>query len=126
MLRIERSKTIPLKAPKDVTVSSRDITISSPLFLGDDAQVQAALAKLDRQEAYDSAHDKKSILTLPFRLAGYWMGQGFRALRKAFTNEGFILLHIRGNNRTWKVEKDTAWALDDGKTLDRLVKVKVV
>lgn len=46
-------------------------------------------------------------------------------IRRAFTSEGFHYLHVRGNNRVWKMDKDPAWALDDGKALDKLVKIKL-
>ena len=53
------------------------------------------------------------------------MLRGFNGIKRAFTNDDFYFLHVKGNNRVWKLAKDPAWALDDGKALDRLVKIKL-
>ena len=117
---------IPFRQPKVVAVPPGDVTISSHFF-NDDAEqrVEAAIAEITRREERLRAFAKTHILTLPFRQAGYWAWRGFMGARRAFTSEGFYYLHVKGNNRVWKMDKDPAWALDDGRALDRLVKVKL-
>ena len=126
LLQIERTPVIPFKQRKLVTVPPGNVTISSCMF-NDDAEqkLEATIAKIARREERLSAFAKTNIHTLPFRQTGYWMWRGFIGIRRAFTNEDFHFLHVRGNSRVWKLAKDPAWALDDGKALDRLVKIKL-
>ena len=126
LLQIERTSVLPFKQRKLVIVPPGDVTISSPVF-NDDAQqkLEAAIAEIAWREERLRAFAKTNLLTLPFRQAGYWIWRGFVGIRSAFTVGGFHHLHVRGNNRVWKMDKDPAWALDDGKTLDKLVKIKL-
>lgn len=127
LLQIERTPILPFKQPKLVTVPAGDVTISSHIFNNDAEQkLEATIAEIARREERLHAFAKTNLLTLPFRQAGYWMWRGFMGIRRAFTTDGFYHLHVRGYNRAWKMDKDPAWALDDGKTLDRLVKIKLV
>lgn len=126
LLQIERTPILPFKQPKLVVVPPGDVTMSSHIF-NDDAEqkLEATIAEIARREERLRAFAKTNILTTPFRQAGYWMQRGFIGIRRAFTSEGFHYLHVRGNNRVWKVDKNPAWALDDGRALDRLVKIKL-
>ena len=103
-----------------------DVTLASPIFNNDHEQnIQAALAAIRRREKQLQAFAKTNLLTLPFRQASYWMWRVFIGVRRAFTSEGFNYLHVKGHNRVWKLDKEPAWALEDGKALDKLVKIKV-
>lgn len=126
LLQIERTQILPFKQRKLAKVPPSDVTISSPVF-NDDAQqkLEATIAEISWREERLRAFAKTNLLTLPFRQAGFWMWRGFVGIRSAFTGGGFHYLHVRGNNRVWKLDKDPAWALDDGKTLDKLVKIKL-
>ncbi len=116
---------MPFITPRITTVPSTDVTISAPLFMGGEDQIMAELADIKRREARANAFDTETILTLPFRQAAFWIGRGFAAIKKAFTNQGFLRLHVKGHNITWKLDKQAAWALDEGQALDKLVKVKI-
>ena len=112
--------------PKLVKVPPGDVTISSHVF-NDDAEqrLEATIADLARREERLRAFAKTDVVTLPFRQAGYWIRRGVGGIRSAFTSGGFHHLHVRGNNRMWKLDKNPAWALDDGRALDKLVKIKI-
>ena len=126
LLRIERIPIFPFKQRKLVTVPPGDVTISSHIFNNDTEQkLEAMIADIARQEERLRAYAKTNLLTLPFRQAGYWMWRGFIGVRRAFTDEGFHYLHVRGNSRVWKMDKDPTWAMDDGKAFDKLVKIKL-
>ena len=96
--------------------------------MGEQEQIERELAVIKEKERRANAYSKESggILSLPFRQAGFWIGRGFSGIRKAFTNQGLLKLHIRGHNTGWKLEHRAAWALDEGQALDKLVKVKFV
>lgn len=126
-LQIERAPVLPFRHRKIVTVPAGDVTTSSYIFNDDAGQnLEATIAGIARREERLYAFARTNLLTLPFRQAGYWMWRGFVSIRMAFTGDNFHYLHIRGKNRVWKMDKDPAWALDDGKALDRLVKIKLV
>lgn len=126
LLQIERTQTLPFKQRKLVTVPPFDVTLSSHVFNDDvEQRLKATIAQIARREERIQAFARTNLFTLPFRQAGYWMWRGFVGIRSAFTTDGFYLLHVRGNNRAWKLDKEPAWALDDGKALDRLVKIKM-
>lgn len=118
---------MPLISPQSVSVPSADVSISSPLFTGNDDQILAEMAELQRRKERANAFDNNGgLLTLPVRQASYWMGRSIAAVKKALFNEGFLKLHLKGRNITWKLEKDADWALDDGQALDKLVKIRIV
>lgn len=126
LLQIERSPILPFQQRKLVTVPPGDVTISSPIFNDDAGQkLEATIAEIARREGRLHAFSRTNLLTLPFRQAKYWIPRGFMGIRKAFTSEGFHYLHVKGKSRLWKLDKDPAWALDDGRALDRLVNIKL-
>lgn len=126
LLQIERTPLIPYRKPRITTVPHTDVILSSTLFDSDsERRIEAAIAEIKLREEKLAAFAKTNLMTLPFRQAGFWIWRSFIGLRRAFTSEGFLYLHLKGNNRVWKMDRDPAWALDDGKALDRLVKVKI-
>ena len=126
LLQIERIPTFPLKQRKLVIVPPGDVTISSPVFNDStEHKLEATIAEINRREERLRAFAKTNLLTLPLRQAGYWMWRGFVGIRSAFTRGGYHYLHVRGNNRVWKLDKDPAWALDEGKALDKLVRIRL-
>lgn len=126
VLEIERSQSLPFVKPRSTTIPPSDVTISAPVFLGGDAQVKIQLKELQYQEDRDYAFARDNLLSWPFRQAGFWIGSIFLAVKKAFTNTGIIQFHIKGHNISWKMERDRAWALEDGRFIDNLVKIKEV
>ena len=82
----------------------------------------AELAHVRDQQAKMREIEKSRILTLPFRQASYWLWKAFEAFKKVWSKDGFIYIRVKGMNGTWKLDKNAAWALDDGRALDRLVK----
>lgn len=126
LLRIERAPASPFRQPKVVTVLPSDVTISSHLFNKDPEQkLEAAIAEIAQREKRLRAFAKTNLLTLPFRQAGYWLWRGFVGVKRAFTREGFHYLHVKGYNRVWRLDRNPAWALDDGKAMDKLVRIKL-
>ena len=124
-LSIERSRTIPFWRPKTYQVPSTDITTSAPLYLGPEEQVRAELKELRRQEKeYLQMNREISPLTWPFRVLGHWTFLFFGGTKRAFTMGGFINFHIRGRNLAWKMDTDSAWALEGGRSFDEIVTIK--
>ena len=102
------------------------MTVSSRLFNDNSEQrVEALVKEMTHQEEREYAFVRTNLHTLPSRQAIYWLWRGFMGVRRAFTNEGFLYLHVKGHSRVWKLDGDPAWALEDGKALDRLVRVRI-
>lgn len=117
---------MPFREPIVVKVSPRDVTLSSQLCNNNAEQkIEGLIKEMTDREEQLKASAKTNLLTLPFRQANYWMWRGFIGVRRAFTTEGFHYLHVAGHNRVWKLDSNPAWALDDGKALDKLVKIKI-
>ncbi len=124
-LQIERSKSIPFIKPKTCTVPSTDITTSAPLFLGPEEQIKAELKELRRQEReYLQMNREISPYTWPFRVLGHWTSLFFGGSKRAFTMGGIINFHVRGRNFPWKMDTESAWALEGGRSFDELVTIK--
>lgn len=126
LLEIERSRSVPFVTPRKIIIPPSDVTISEPFFLGHDAQVQIELSRLQQKDDRLTAFATNDLVSLPFRQLGYWFGVLFLAVKKAFTNNGLIHFHVKGKNLTWKLERNGAWALDEGRILENLVKIKDV
>lgn len=117
---------MPFRRPRIFEVPPGDVTLSSPIFNNNhEENIAAALRAIRRRENQLQAFARTNLLTLPFRQASYWMWRGFIGVRRAFTSEGFSYMHVKGYNRVWKLDREPAWAMDDGKALDKLVKIKL-
>lgn len=122
MLQIETVKVFPGQKNSPMVVRSADITSSSPLFqdhrkLGRDeeAEVRRRLYEMHRL-------NQTRILTRPFREAKYWLWRAFRGTRRVFSSDPVIVMRIKGESGYWKMYQAGAWALDDGRAIDRLIK----
>ena len=128
LLEIQRSRSVPFVIPKPVTVEPSGVTMSSTLWQGEKEQIQREIARIEmkRERANAFSREDGGILTLPFRQGGFYIGRGFHAVKQAFTNQGLLQFHVKGHNTAWKLEHKTAWALDEGQALDKLVNIKYV
>ena len=75
-------------------------------------------AEAQRELEYERSH----IMTAPFRRMNKLCFEMFRAVRRTWTREGFLKIEVKG--KMYKLDITGGWALDGGRALDRLVKVK--
>lgn len=68
-------------------------------------------------------YEQSRIMTAPFRHARVAFGSMFHALGRTWTRDGFAKLEVK--KQTYKLDVSGGWALDGGKALDRLVKVRL-
>ena len=104
-----------LVVPEDLTVSGK---LHQPVK---EPSIAQKIAERRRREE-DRDYNRSRILTLPFRQAGYWTGRGFNGLKGLFFDDGFIILRVHGRGRKYKLDRDFAWALEDGAVFDRLLR----
>ena len=108
--------------PRSAEVPYNDVSLSSQLLEPAVKLSPAELVGRYRRQAQMQEIEKSKILTLPFRQASYWTWRGFQVLKKVVFKEGFIYLKVKDKNGIWKVDKAPAWAAEDGRVIDRLVK----
>ena len=126
-LELELRRLIPfLPAPK-VMVKPEQCTLSMPLYYPihnlPPAQRQAMEQRLESlRKKQAEAEKQKSILLAPFRhasQAGYAL---MKATQRIWTREGFLELKAGNNQKAYKLDISGGWALDEGRSLDRLIK----
>ena len=61
-------------------------------------------------------------LTLPFRQGAYWIRRAFQNLQGVFFDEAFLFLKLKGKTGVLKLDRNPAWALDEGRAFDGLVR----
>lgn len=113
---------LPGKQPSSFVVDSGDVTLASPVALNIEEKSKAESAEIHRRQTEINKRNKTRILTAPFRQASHLIWRAFLVLKSLLTPDGFIRMRVRGRNGTWKISQSAAWALDNGKVLDRLVK----
>lgn len=105
-----------------MTAVPKDVTISAPLY-GHEKRLSANTAAEARRRLEKMRElNKTRILTLPFRQASYLTWRAYRGLKDIMSPNQFIYLHVKGKNGVWKIDQTAAWALDEGKAIDKLVK----
>ena len=124
LLKIDSASLFFMFRPRSVTVPHYNVTMSDPLYIPEVKLSPLELAQKRQKEVQMREKERSRILTLPFRQASYWTWRGFRAMKPVFFGYGFTQLDVKGKNRHWKLNPDAAWALDNGRALDRLTEKK--
>ena len=121
-LYLEYSPLVPGKQTESLLVAPTDVVASDRIYTDDTKRSEAEMAEIRRRQAQIRELDRTRIMTRPFRHFNYWSWKGFTQVRNMVTSEGFIYLKVKGRNGVWKLDKNAAWLLEDGKAIDRLVK----
>lgn len=109
--------------PEEVELSHRFVPASKKVSIEERKEMQRLeeLAKKRLEEHYQG-----HLLTSPFRRIGRGISQAsfglFSAMKRTWTREGMMKVDIQG--QIYKVDITAGWALDGGRALDRLVKIK--
>ncbi|MCJ1355219.1 MAG: hypothetical protein MMC33_005210 [Icmadophila ericetorum] len=121
-LKIDCTAILPGLRPRSVIVPYNHPILSSTFHTPPIKLSLAEQVELYKQQEVQREIERSRILTLPFRQASYWTYRGFRAAKKTWSKEGFIYMRVMGYNLAWKIDREAAWALEDGKAIDRLVR----
>ncbi|KAI9823901.1 MAG: hypothetical protein M1832_002219 [Thelocarpon impressellum] len=74
--------------------------------------------------------ERTHLLSAPFRHASYALWRLLQTLGRVWTRDGFVKVFVRssegGRVRTLKLDVSGGWALDGGRGIERLVKVKAM
>jgi len=112
-LGITFRRTIFLKKP--LWVAPQDIEFPGPLARAEE--------EISPEQARERAQEQE-LLAKHSLLAGFSraMHGAFQSFKKTWTRDGLISIDIKGEK--YKLDVDGAWALENGRALDRLVKLK--
>ena len=113
---------MPGQKTKSLVVNPGDVEVSDRIYSNEGKRSEAEMTEIRRRQDQMRELDRTRIMTRPFRQASYWSWKGFTSLRKLVASEGFIHLKVKGKNGVWKLDRNAAWLLEDGKAIDRLVK----
>lgn len=111
--------TVPAKVTGLIAAATRrkdlpqDLTEREKLIL---KQWEEEKKKAERQ--YELDH----IMTAPFRHAGRGMKTALSGMMRALTRDGFA--NVMVGKAKYKIDAKSGWFLDEGKALERLVRVK--
>ncbi|CAO1597894.1 hypothetical protein XANCAGTX0491_001685 [Xanthoria calcicola] len=125
-LQIESARMFPGIKPKTVSIPVNDIQLSRPLFEERSSLNSSGILEARRGEAERLRKLRQgNYFLLPFRQLGFHLSKGVRGLKDAITQNPFIYLRAKGFNGSWKLDKETGWALEDGRAIDRILKSRV-
>lgn len=117
---------LPFFPARKITASPEDLTLSHRLYVPPVNSRQSAAERLEarrKMEKEQKEERARSIWTAPFRHANKAFYDLFKAMTRAWTREGFLQLGIKG--QSYKLDVSGGWALDEGRAIDRLVKLKL-
>lgn len=138
-LELTATRLLPFLPPKATLVEPADLVLPAQYVilrhmgehvnnpdlakykLGVREQIQAAKDAKAKAVA-DFEYDKRNLLTSPFRHMARAFGTLFRTLHRSLTRAGFV--NMEANGKKYKLDVMDSWALEDGRALDRLVRVK--
>ena len=107
-------------------VDPNDVTLSAPVFLDLGRSRTTDAAEIARKQQRLRELQKSRLLTSPFRSASFWIERLFATIKKILYFKNTVDASIKGRNGVWGLDRDSAWALEDGKALDRLVKHRLL
>lgn len=122
MLRIERTPVLPGLRSKPILISCGSVSLSAKLFAPAKELSMADRVERQRQQRLEHEFLASRRLTLPFRQAGYWTRRSFEGFQGIMFDQHYLFLKCKGHFGTWKMDRNPAWALEDGRALDSLVK----
>ncbi|MCJ1331100.1 hypothetical protein MMC10_007787 [Thelotrema lepadinum] len=121
ILRIETASIIPGLHSKPLLIPSNSITTSAKLFVPAKQMSMADRVADQRRRQQEQEYLETRRLTLPFRQAAYWIRRAFSNLQGVLFDETFLSLKLKGRSGALKMDRNPAWALDEGRAFDALV-----
>lgn len=124
-MEVTIKSTLPFARPKVVVAPCTDVALKSRIVAPPEFMTPLEKAEKKKEEErakeakrkYEMAH----LFSAPFRHAWSGSKSAFRGMRQLFTGNGFGSLKVSGTN--YRLDVSNAWMLDEGRALDRLVKV---
>ncbi|KAI1378237.1 hypothetical protein F4677DRAFT_412584 [Hypoxylon crocopeplum] len=125
-IKARRSVPVPGFSLQRLQADPNDVVLPVPMYhrkaaLSDYDKMlmkQAEEARVKKERDYEMSH----LMTAPFRHARQAFYKLFVGLRRGLTGEGYLPITVDGVR--YKLDITSAYALEDGRALDRIVKIK--
>jgi hypothetical protein len=125
-IKARRNSPIPGLPLKQIRAEPHEVVMPTRLYhpLPKPSAHQQMLDKQAEEQQRKEAHqyELNHIMTAPFRHAARAIKSIFIALRRGITGEGFAPIQVRGVK--YKMDITFAYALEDGRALDRIVRIE--
>lgn len=124
-LEVTVKSTLPFVKPRVMTVPCEKVAMKSRIVAP--AEFMTPLEKVEKKKEEAAAKEARRkyemahLFSAPFRHAWRGAGSALRGMRQLFTGSGFGTLKV--GDASYRLDVTNAWMLDEGKALDRLVKV---
>lgn len=129
LLDVELRKMLPIPffPARVISAAPEDVALDHRLWTPPPANLSAHERMLLRKEeearrAEHLRYERERLLSAPFRHANRAFFNLFQAIARTWSRAGFLKLDVKG--QVYKLDISGGWALDEGRALDRLVKVK--
>jgi hypothetical protein len=126
-IELRKMLPIPFFPARRVTAKPEDLTLNRRIYVPPVDPRQSAVERLEerrRLEREQEEERRKSIWMRPFRDANRSFHKLFRAMRLVWTRDSFLELAVKGQK--YKLDVGGGWAVDEGRALDRLVRLKAL
>ena len=104
MLKVETARVFPGLRPNVLVLPHDGLLASSRLY---------------RPASQSALGDGRRV---GYQKSTNWLWLGFKNIQGFFTDKRFIFLKAKDKSGAWKLDQNPAWALDNGKALDALVR----
>jgi len=124
-VELRKMLPLPIMPARVITTTPSELTLNYPLYTPVSITQRLTTAQRiqkRRLEEEERKVEQSKILSAPFRHASRAFYKLFKAIARTWSREGFLKLGIKG--QIYKLDITGGWALDEGKALDRLVKVQ--
>ncbi|OLN93920.1 hypothetical protein CCHL11_03457 [Colletotrichum chlorophyti] len=115
-----RTKTL-LVAPDQVSMPGRIYNLAATPY-PTPAQERAASRQRRAEARAKWEYDREHLMTVPFRDATKGFKAAWYGISRAVTKAGFM--KMQAGKEKLKLDVTSGWALDDGRVIDRLVKIE--
>ncbi|KAH7360438.1 hypothetical protein BKA65DRAFT_493128 [Rhexocercosporidium sp. MPI-PUGE-AT-0058] len=105
--------------PEEIELSHRFVPVNKKVSI-EEAKERAMLIRMARER--ELQYERSHIMTSPFRRMSQLSFKMFTELKRVWTRDQMLKMVI--HDRSYKVDISGGWALDGGRALDRLAKIK--
>lgn len=125
LIRVEvrRMLALPFLKPRVIDAKPADVSLSTALYEQPTVNTVRPTEKL-RLEQEKRQYERRRIFSAPFRHLFALIRRLTRTSVRVWTRGGFVKLHINGKKGRFKLDRDGGWALDEGRGIERLIRVR--
>ncbi|KAK0112980.1 hypothetical protein ONS95_014694 [Cadophora gregata] len=105
--------------PEEIELPHRFVPVNKTTRIHESRE-RAKFEAMEKQRMLE--YERNHLLTLPFRRMSQLTYKLFIELKRVWTREGMMKVDIQ--NQRYKVDISAGWALEGGRALDRLAKIK--